>query len=87
MQLSYYLHRAGADYLTLEREAAPGGFFRTYPRHRRLISLNKVHNGEKDPEITLRWDWNSLLNDSPELMFPRYSQEYFPSAGDMVREP
>ncbi|MGV9770896.1 NAD(P)-binding domain-containing protein [Streptosporangium sp. NPDC003464] len=85
LQLSYFLQRAGADYLTLEREEAPGGFFRRYPRHRRLISLNKVHTGEKDPEINLRWDWNSLLNDAPGLQFPRYSQEYFPCAEDMVR--
>ena len=85
LQLSYFLQRAGADYLTLEREAAPGAFFTRYPRHRRLISLNKVHITEKDPEIALRWDWNSLLNDDPELLFPRYSQEYFPHADDLVR--
>ncbi|SDK34361.1 NAD(P)-binding domain-containing protein [Nonomuraea jiangxiensis] len=85
LQLSYFLQRAGADYVTLEREAAPGGFFRHYPRHRRLISLNKVHTGEKDREIQLRWDWNSLLNDGPELAFPSYSQEYFPHADDLVR--
>ncbi|WP_169985529.1 NAD(P)-binding domain-containing protein [Microbispora sp. H10836] len=85
LQLAYFLHRAGADYLVLEREAAPAAFFRRYPRHRRLISLNKVHISEKDPEIALRWDWNSLLNDSPDLQFPRYSQEYFPHADDLVR--
>ncbi|MET8144907.1 NAD(P)-binding domain-containing protein [Sphaerisporangium sp. NPDC005288] len=85
LQLSYYLQRAGADYLTLEREQAPGGFFRRFPRHRRLISLNKVHTTEKDPEILLRWDWNSLLSDSSELTFPRYSQEYLPCADDLVR--
>ncbi|NUR88689.1 MAG: NAD(P)-binding domain-containing protein, partial [Nonomuraea sp.] len=85
LQLSYFLQRAGADYVTLEREDAPGGFFRHYPRHRRLISLNKVHTGEKDREIQLRWDWNSLLNDGPDLMFPQYSQEYFPHADDLVR--
>ncbi|WP_157253860.1 NAD(P)-binding domain-containing protein [Nonomuraea typhae] len=85
LQLSYFLHRRGADYLTLERDAAPGAFFRHYPRHRKLISLNKVHVGDDDPEIRLRWDWNSLLNDAPELQFPRYTGEYYPSAGDMVR--
>ncbi|GII76160.1 pyridine nucleotide-disulfide oxidoreductase [Sphaerisporangium rufum] len=83
LQLGYFLHRASADYLVLEREPAPGGFFRRYPRHRRLISLNKVNTGEKDPEINLRWDWNSLLNDS--LLFPRYSRQYFPRAEDLVR--
>ncbi|MFI6925495.1 NAD(P)-binding domain-containing protein [Nonomuraea spiralis] len=85
LQLSYFLQRAGADYVTLEREDAPGGFFRRYPRHRRLISLNKVHTGEKDREIQLRWDWNSLLNDEPDVMFPHYSQEYFPHADSLVR--
>ncbi|MGN9838201.1 NAD(P)-binding domain-containing protein [Nonomuraea sp. H19] len=85
LQLSYFLQRAGADYVTLEREAAPGAFFRRYPRHRRLISLNKVHTGTKDREIQLRWDWNSLLNDYPDLMFPSYSQEYFPHADELVR--
>jgi thioredoxin reductase len=85
LQLSYFLQQAGADYVTLEAEDAPASFFRTYPRHRRLISLNKVHTMSTDPEIRLRWDWNSLLNDSPELLFPKFSGDYFPQADDMVR--
>ncbi|HEX4814191.1 MAG TPA: NAD(P)-binding domain-containing protein [Nonomuraea sp.] len=85
LQLSHFLHRAGADYVTLERAAGPGAFFRHYPRHRRLISLNKVHTVEDDPELRLRWDWNSLLNDDPGLLFPRYSHDYFPHADDLVR--
>lgn len=85
LQLSYFLQRAGADYLTLERENVPGCFFRRFPRHRKLISLNKVHSPSDDPEIRLRWDWNSLLNDSPELLFRNYSQEYFPPADAMLK--
>jgi thioredoxin reductase len=85
LQLSYFLHQAGADYVTLERESSPAQFFQRYPRHRRLISLNKVNTASTDPEIRLRWDWNSLLNHSPELHFPRYSEEYFPHADDLVR--
>lgn len=89
LQLSYYLQHAGADYLTLEREAGPGHFFAQYPRHRRLISLNKVHSMSTEREIQLRWDWNSLLNDASgdadELRFPDYSDEYFPHADDLVR--
>ena len=85
LQMSYYLQQAGADYLTLERASAPGRFFAEFPRHRRLISLNKVHSHTEDPEIKLRWDWNSLLNDDPELLFPKFSQEYLPSADVMVR--
>jgi thioredoxin reductase len=85
LQLSYFLQRAGADYLTLEREEIPGSFFRRYPRYRRLISLNKVHCPTECPEAALRWDWNSLLSDAPWLRFPRYSQEYFPGADDLLR--
>lgn len=85
LQLSYFLQQAGADYLTLERAAAPAHFFRSFPRHRRLISLNKVHTTSDDPEIRLRWDWHSLLNDSPQLLFPNYSAEYLPHADDLVR--
>jgi thioredoxin reductase len=85
LQLSYYLRRAGADHVTLERGEGPGGFFRRYPRHRRLISLNKVHTTSDDPEIKLRWDWNSLLSDADGPMFPEYSSEYFPHADDLVR--
>lgn len=85
LQLSYFLQRAGADYVALERAAGPAAFFQQYPRHRRLISLNKVHTTSTDPEIKLRWDWNSLLNDSPDLLFPKYSGEYLPSADDLVR--
>src|ERR1700679_2111395 len=84
LQLSYFLQQAGADYVTLEREDGPAQFFSRYPRHRRLISLNKVHTVSTDPEIRLRWDWNSLLNDSPELMFPKFSSEYLPAADDLV---
>ena len=84
LQLSYYLQREGADYVAFERAAAPGSFFGTFPRHRRLISLNKVHVDSDDPEIRLRWDWNTLLNDDPELHFPKFSQEYFPGADVLV---
>jgi thioredoxin reductase len=85
LQLSYFLQQSGADYLTLERGSGPAGFFRRFPRHRRLISLNKVNTVSTDPEIRLRWDWNSLLNHSPDLLFPKFSGEYFPHADDLVR--
>ncbi|MFC7644137.1 hypothetical protein ACFQX6_27940 [Streptosporangium lutulentum] len=63
----------------MERERLAGGFFSRFPRHRRLISLNKVHTLSDDPETQLRWDWNSLLSDDPSLLFPQYSDDYFPS--------
>jgi thioredoxin reductase len=84
LQLAASLERDGADYVVLERGSVPGAFFTRFPRHRRLISINKVHTGYGDPELRLRMDWNSLLSDDPELLFTRYSRRYFPSADDLV---
>ena len=84
LQLGYFLARAGRDYQILEAGPAPGMFFRTFPRHRRLISINKPHTGWDDPEMNLRTDWNSLLSDDPRLLFTRYSERYFPDADDLV---
>ncbi|MFD0686096.1 NAD(P)-binding domain-containing protein [Actinomadura fibrosa] len=85
LQLGYFLEQAGRSYSILEAASAPGAFFGTFPRHRRLISINKRHNGTEDPELNLRMDWNSLLSDDPDLLFTRYSDRYFPHADDMVR--
>ncbi|MEV4804565.1 NAD(P)-binding domain-containing protein [Nonomuraea sp. NPDC049421] len=85
LQLGHFLHKSGRSYVILEAGAAPGPFFRTFPRHRTLISINKKHTGWDDPELNLRMDWNSLLSDDPELLFTRYSDRYFPHADDMVR--
>lgn len=85
LQLAYFLARAGRDYRVLEAGDKPGTFFRTFPRHRKLISSNKRYTGWEDAELNLRMDWNSLLSDDPSLRFTRYSENYFPDAEDMVR--
>ncbi len=85
LQLGYFLERAGRDYRILEAGASPGTFFRTFPRHRRLISINKPHTGWDDPELNLRMDWNSLLSDHPRLRFTHYTERYYPAADDLVR--
>ncbi len=85
LQLAALLERDGRDYVVLEGGSAPGTFFGTYPRHRQLISINKVWTGSDDPEFNLRADWNSLLTDDPALLFKNYSRRYFPSATDLVR--
>ena len=85
LQLGYFLERAGRAYQILEGGAAPGTFFGTFPRHRRLISINKPHTGWDDPELNLRMDWNSLLSDDPRLLFTRYTGRYLPDADDLVR--
>ena len=85
LQLAALLERDGRDYVVLEAGATPGTFFRTFPRHRRLISINKIWTGSDDPEFNLRSDWNSLLTDDPALRFGNYSRRYFPDADDLVR--
>ncbi|MFG1606572.1 NAD(P)-binding domain-containing protein [Actinoplanes sp. NPDC049265] len=85
LQLSAQFRRDGRDHVVLEAGPTAGTFFRTYPRHRTLISINKVHTGSADPEFNLRADWNSLLGGDPAELFGRYSTRYFPAADDLVR--
>lgn len=85
LQLAHYLQEVGEDYIVLEGEEGAGSYFEKYPRHRKLLSINKRYTGTDDPELNLRWDWNSLLSDDPELRFTRYSERYFPDADDLVR--
>ncbi|XP_065599109.1 FAD-dependent oxidoreductase domain-containing protein 2 [Cyrtonyx montezumae] len=85
LQAAYFLQRAGRDYVVLERSHAPGSFFAIYPRHRKLISINKRHTGKSNSEFNLRHDWNSLLSHEPRLLFRRYSRHFFPHADAMVR--
>ena len=49
LQTAYFLQQQGLDYLVLEK-AEPGSFFRSFPRGRRLISINKRFTGRSDPE-------------------------------------
>jgi thioredoxin reductase len=85
LQVAQELSTAGRDYLVLESGAGPGTFFSRFPRHRQLISINKPHTGISDPEFNLRMDWNSLLSPDQDLLFTRYSERYFPQAGDLLR--
>jgi len=84
LQLGHLLGRAGLSYRVLERAPSAGAFFERFPRHRRLISINKVHTGCADPETNLRWDWNSLLHGCGPP-FGALTGRYFPAADDMVR--
>jgi thioredoxin reductase len=85
LQMGYYLHQAGEEYLILESGESAGTFFKSFPRHRTLISINKVYTGYDDPEVNLRWDWNSLLSDNNEVLFKDYAKEYFPKADTLVK--
>jgi len=86
LQLGYYLRRSGRSYRILEAADGPGAFFRTNPRNRTLISINKRFTGFDDREVNLRWDWNSLLEEEGDEgpRFTEYSEEYYPSADRLV---
>ena len=84
LQLGFHFERKNRDYLILERAEKAGKFFDDYPRHRKLLSINKVHTGTDDRILNLRYDWNSLLCDDETLLFKNYSKRYFPDAGDLV---
>lgn len=85
LQMGYFLDKSGRKYKILEAGSHPGTFFKKYPRHKKLISINKRFTGYTDPEINLRWDWNSLLSDSEDMLFKFYSKDYFPSSTDYVK--
>lgn len=85
LQLGHHLSTAGRSYLILEAGDSPGTSFKQFPRHRTLISSNKVYTGYDDPEINLRWDWNSLLVDDGKLLFGDYTRKYFPPADKFVQ--
>ena len=55
-----------------------GNFFATYPRHDKLISINKRNTGKKNKEFNMRHDWNSLLSHDESLLMKHYSKEFFP---------
>ena len=42
------------DYMILERDVSPGSFFKQYPRHRQLISINKRFAGQTSKEFHMR---------------------------------
>ena len=64
LQLSYHFARAGVDYLILESADRPGNFFKEFPRHRKLISINKVYTGYDD-DIVQRIEAGNVFLQSP----------------------
>jgi len=86
LQMGHHLSRAGHSYLILEAGDSPGTFFKTFPRHRTLASRNKVHAGTGDPEIRLRFDECSLLDEDGDgsFRFSGFSRSYHPHADEMV---
>ncbi|MGI9474290.1 MAG: FAD-dependent oxidoreductase [Rubripirellula sp.] len=85
LQLGYEFEESGVSYEILEAGDQVGDFFNKYPRHRKLISINKVYTGCDDPRVNLRWDWNSLLTRDHSLLFRDYDRDYFPHPDALVK--
>lgn len=89
------LHQARRDYVVFEKGRV-AEFFRTFPRHRRLISINKRHTGRggsgQAMEHNLRHDWHSLLSHpaaetvDESTLFKEVTgnKEYYPLADALV---
>lgn len=81
-----WLDNASCDKLNLPSELLLSPVFlcwSRYPRHRKLISINKVNTGSQNHEFNMRHDWNSLLSDRPDLLFKRVNREFYPNADDL----
>ena len=78
LQLGYFLQKSARTYLIVDTAASAGSFFASLPRHGKMISINKIYTGYDNPEARLRYDWNSLLCDNPQLLVRNYSSLYFP---------
>ncbi|XP_050391340.2 FAD-dependent oxidoreductase domain-containing protein 2 [Patella vulgata] len=85
LQLGYYMEKAKRDYIIFERSNTSGNFYVKYPRHRKLISINKRHTGQTNKEFNMRHDWNSLLSHDDSLLLRHYSKEMFPHADVLLK--
>ncbi|XP_077982946.1 FAD-dependent oxidoreductase domain-containing protein 2-like [Glandiceps talaboti] len=85
LQMGYFLQKAGRDYIIYEKASTVGSFFIQYPRHRKLISINKIYTGRTNKEFNFRHDWNSLISDDEDLLIGRYTEDFFPHADVMVK--
>ncbi|XP_078388208.1 FAD-dependent oxidoreductase domain-containing protein 2 [Cetorhinus maximus] len=84
LQTAYFLQQSQRHYLVFERSNLSGSFFVRYPRHRKLISINKRYTGKQNKEFNLRHDWNSLISHDENLLFKHYAKDFFPHADTMV---
>lgn len=85
IQLAYYFKEEGIPYIVLEKTQMCGSFFNKFPLSGKLISINKKYTGNDNADFNLRHDWNSLISDNDDLLFTKYSDDYYPDHTDLVR--
>merc|ERR1740130_1475176 len=92
LQLARHFEDTGRNYVLFERGPSVATFYRKFPIHRNLISINKRHTGFSNPEFNMRHDWNSILNGSATEpfksgppAFTTWSDDFFPHTDVMVK--
>jgi thioredoxin reductase len=88
LQVSYSLGRLGVRHAAISADPAAGGMFRRWPFFQRLLSWTKPHAPvERGTRAYERYDWNSLLGETPETraIQPELMDgtSYFPSRPEM----
>jgi thioredoxin reductase len=88
LQVSYSLSRFGVEHAVISADPAPGGMFRRWPFFQRLLSWTKPHAPvERGSRAYERYDWNSLLGETPETraIQPEFMDgtSYFPARPEM----
>jgi hypothetical protein len=73
------------DYMIFERAKAAGSFFRRYPVHRELISINKrFFSKGHGEEYAFRQDWNSLIGRPDVSPMTKRSKAFYPHADTLA---
>jgi thioredoxin reductase len=88
LQVAYSLARLGVDHAVISADSAAGGMFRRWPFFQRLLSWTKPHAPvERGTRAYERYDWNSLLGETPETraIQPEFMDgtSYFPARPEM----
>lgn len=90
LQLGHFLSKDTSqlqDFVIFEQSSSAGSFFRRFPVHRMLISLNKRHTRSTSPEFRMRHDWNSLLGTDTLGIAPMTARtrELYPQADVLAK--
>jgi thioredoxin reductase len=90
IQVSHSLREQGIDHAVISADPSPGGMFRRWPFFQRLLSWTKPYAPvDRTERAYERYDWNSLLADSPgqRSIMPEFmdGSSYFPSRPEMER--
>ena len=80
-QLGFFFEQSRRDYIILEQAAGPGSYFRKYPRHRQLISINKRNTGHGPPPASPQSAREWRRENRCAFLLPAFLPGVFASAG------